>query len=127
MSYTAIAVITFAVVLLLDLWVLRSRMVLRKEFWIAYAIMIGFQLLTNAILTGTETVQYADDTIVGIGNDVQPGQPPFLGEGRLFYAPVEDVAFGFGLVLLTLSLWQFWGNRGLQDEPRSGPPMWRQP
>lgn len=125
MSYTAIAVVTFVVVILIDLFVLRTRMITRKEFWIAYAIMIGFQFLTNAVLTGTQTVQYADDTIVGTGNDVAPGQPPFLGEGRLFYAPVEDVAFGFGLILLTLSVWQYWGDRGLQDRPRSGPPLWR--
>lgn len=125
MSYTAIAFLTFAVVVLVDLFGLRTRMVTRKEFWIAYAIMVGFQFLTNATLTGTETVQYADDTIIGVGNDTSPGQPPFLGEGRLFYAPVEDVFFGFALVLLTLALWQFWGNRGLQPEPRSGPPLWR--
>lgn len=125
MSYTAIALVTFFVVILIDLFALRTRMITRKEFWIAYAIMIGFQFLTNAVLTGTQTVQYADDTIVGTGNGVAPGQPPFLGEGRLFYAPMEDVAFGFGLILLTLSVWQYWGDRGLQDRPRSGPPLWR--
>lgn len=125
MSYTGIALVTFGVVVLVDLFVLRTRMITRRDFWIAYAIMVGFQFLTNAILTGTETVQYADDTIIGVGNDVAVGRPPFLGEGRLFYAPVEDVFFGFALVLLTLSLWQFWGSRGLQAEPRSGPPLWR--
>lgn len=125
MTYTQIAIVTAVVVILLDLFVLRTRMVLRRDFWIAYAIMIGFQFLTNAALTGTQTVQYADDTIVGIGNDVAPGRPPLLGEGRLFFAPVEDVAFGFGLILLTLSLWQWFGDRGLQPEPRSGPPIWR--
>lgn len=125
MSYTAIALVTFVVVIMIDLFALRTRMITRKEFWIAYAIMIGFQFLTNAVLTGTQTVQYADDTIVGTGNGVAPGQPPFLGEGRLFYAPMEDVAFGFGLILLTLSVWQYWGDRGLQDRPRSGPPLWR--
>ncbi len=125
MTYTQIAFLTFAVVIVVDLFVLRTRMVTRKEFWIAYAIMVGFQFLTNATLTGTETVQYADDSIIGVGNDTAPGQPPFLGEGRLFYAPVEDVFFGFALVLLTLAMWQFWGSRGLQAEPRSGPPLWR--
>lgn len=125
MSYTAIAVVTALVVVAVDLWVLRTRMIGRVEFWLAYAIMIGFQFLTNAVLTGTGTVQYADDTILGVGNDVQPGTPPFLGEGRLFYAPVEDVAFGFGLILLTLSVWQFLGSRNIQARPVSGPPIWR--
>lgn len=126
MTYTAIAIVTALAVLIVDGVVLRTRMVARAEFWIAYAIMIGFQFLTNAILTGTRTVRYADDTIVGVGNDVVE-QPPLIGDGRLFFAPVEDIAFGFALVLLTLSLWQFWGRRGLQDQPRSGPPIWRRP
>ena len=125
MTYTAIALLSVAVVVVLDLLVLRTRMVLRPHFWIAYAIMIGFQFLTNAVLTGSQTVQYADTAIVGVGNDTVPGQPPFIGEGRLFYAPVEDVSFGFALVLLTLAVWQFIGDRGLQPGPRSGPPMWR--
>lgn len=123
MSYTAIAIVTAIVVIGIDLFVLRTRMLRRREFWLAYAIMIGFQFLTNAVLTGTQTVQYSDDTIVGVGNDVAP--PPFLGSGRLFFAPVEDVAFGFAMVLLTLLVWQFAGSRGLQPTPRSGPPFWR--
>lgn len=125
MSYTAIAVLSVVVVVCLDLFVLRTRMVQRPHFWIAYAIMIGFQFLTNAVLTGTQTVQYADAGIVGVGNDTVPGRPPFIGEGRLFYAPVEDVSFGFALVLFTLAVWQFIGDRGLQPGPRSGPPRWR--
>ena len=123
MSYTAIAIVTAIVVIGIDLFVLRTRMLRRREFWLAYAIMIGFQFLTNAVLTGTQTVQYSDDTIVGVGNDVAP--PPFLGSGRLFFAPVEDVAFGFAMVLLRLAVWQFAGSRGLQPTPRSGPPLWR--
>jgi hypothetical protein len=39
-----------------------------------------------------------------------------LGDGRLLYAPVEDVAFGFALVLQTLCWWVFWGRRGVQRE-----------
>ena len=30
--------------------------------------------------------------------------------------------FGFALVVLTLSLWVFWGRRGVQREPFAGPP-----
>ncbi len=123
MTYTAMAVLSAGAVVFGDVVVLRTRMVLRASFWIAYAIMIGFQFLTNAVLTGSGTVQYADAAIVGVGNDVAP--PPFVGDGRLFYAPVEDVLFGFALVLLTLAVWQFLGDRGLQPGPRSGPPLWR--
>ena len=48
-----------------------------------------------------------------------------IGEGRLVFAPIEDLMFGFALVLLSLSLWVFWGRRGVQRTPMSGPPIWR--
>jgi len=35
---------------------------------------------------------------------------------RLVYAPVEDLVFGFALVLSSLSLWVWWGRRGV-DPP----------
>lgn len=123
MTYTLIAALTALAVVAVDLLVLRTRLLRSSRFWIAYAIMVGFQLLTNAVLTGRQVVQYADETIIGTGNDVGP--PQFLGDGRLFYAPVEDLAFGFALVLLTLSVWDWLGRRGLQPVPRSGPPVWR--
>ena len=53
------------------------------------------------------------------------GPPPFLGDGRIAYAPVEDLMFGFALVLLSLSLWVFWGRKGINRTPTSGPPVWR--
>jgi hypothetical protein len=36
------------------------------------------------------------------------------------YAPVEDLVFGFALVLLTLDLWVWWGRRGVQRTPAAG-------
>jgi hypothetical protein len=38
---------------------------------------------------------------------------------------VEDLLFGFALVLMSLSLWVFWGRRGIDRAPMSGPPIWR--
>ena len=40
----------------------------------------------------------------------------FLGSGRIAWAPVEDLLFGFALVLQTLAWWVFWGRRGVQRE-----------
>jgi hypothetical protein len=41
---------------------------------------------------------------------------------RGHHAPVEDLLFGFTLVLLTLVLWVWWGRRGVQRTPYAGPP-----
>ena len=98
MSYTALAVGGVLVALLLDLVVLRTRLVTRRVFWTAYAIVLVFQLLTNGWLTGRDIVTYADSAILGV---------------RLVFAPVEDLLFGFSLVLQTLAWWVWWGRRGV--------------
>ena len=90
MSYSALAVTAVVAVLVVDLVVYRTRMVTRRVFWVAYAIVIVFQLLMNGVLTGLDVVVYAPHAIWG---------------PRIAYAPVEDLLFGFALVTLTLATW----------------------
>lgn len=96
MSYTALAVAGVAVAVLLDLVVLRTRVLTRRVFWTAYAIVVVFQLLTNGWLTGRDIVTYDDAAIAGV---------------RIAFAPVEDLLFGFSLVVQTLAWWVWWGRR----------------
>jgi lycopene cyclase domain-containing protein len=96
MTYTQAAVLGVVGTVLLDLVVLRTRLLTRKLFWTAYAIIVFFQLVTNGILTGRHVVTYDPDVILGL---------------RIVYAPVEDLLFGFALVVQTLSWWVFWGRR----------------
>ena len=90
MSYSAIAVVVLVAVLVVDLAVLRTRMVTRRVFWVAYAIVIVFQLLMNGVLTGLGVVTY---------------DPAAIWGPRIAYAPVEDLLFGFAMVTLTLASW----------------------
>ncbi|MEI6372540.1 MAG: lycopene cyclase domain-containing protein [Actinomycetes bacterium] len=122
MTYTQLGLIGVIVVIALDLFVFRTRLVRRRVFWVAYAIIIFFQLVTNGVLTGLRIVRYDDDAIIGSSTPTD-GPPPFLGEGRIAFAPVEDLLFGFSLVLLTLVLWVWWGRRGVQRTAWSGPPV----
>jgi lycopene cyclase domain-containing protein len=96
MSYTALAFVAVAAAVVIDLAVLRTRLVTRRAFWAAYAIIFAFQLITNGILTYREIVRYDPATILGL---------------RIAGAPVEDLLFGFALVLLTLSWWVWLGRR----------------
>jgi lycopene cyclase domain-containing protein len=95
MSYTTAAVLALMGAVVLDL-VLRTKLLRSKDFWTAYAIVLVFQLITNGVLTGTGTVTYDPDAILG---------------PRLVHAPVEDLLFGFSLVLQTLCWWDYWGRR----------------
>ena len=115
MTYTQIAVAMILATIVLDMWVLRTRLLTRKAFWTAYAIVIFFQVLTNGILTGFNIVRYNGDVIIGSAT------PVLIGDGRLFFAPIEDLMFGFSLVVQTMAWWVFWGRRGVQVEPKAGP------
>ncbi len=124
MTYTQLSVIGIVVVVVLDMLVFRTRLLGRRVFWVAYAIIVFFQLITNGILTGLAIVRYNGSAIIGSSTPVdQP--PPFIGDGRIAYAPVEDLMFGFALVVLTLILWVWWGRRDVQRTPYSGPPVQR--
>ena len=124
MSYTQLAVTGVVIVVLLDLFVFRTRLVTRKAFWVSYAIIFFFQLITNGMFTGFGIVKYDGDAIVGSASPVT-GAPPFIGDGRIAFAPFEDLMFGFSLILLSLSLWVLFGRWGINRTPTAGPPIWR--
>lgn len=98
MNYTQIALFAVACSAALDLYLLHTRLLLRRAFWASYAIIVAFQLLTNWWLTSRNIVVYSKHQILG---------------PRLASAPLEDLAFGFALVLAVLALWVYWGQRGI--------------
>lgn len=90
MTYTLLAASSVVIAVVLDLFVVRTRLLLQGRFWFAYAILVFFQLLTNGWLTSRGIVQYDPEMILGV---------------RIAYAPVEDLAFGFALIMVTLMAW----------------------
>jgi len=90
--YYDIALSAVFVAVMLDLFLLKSRMMTRGIFWLTYFLILPFQLLTNWWLTSNEIVMYTDTEIIG---------------QRLAGAPIEDLLFGFSMILLTLSAWEF--------------------
>jgi hypothetical protein len=123
MTYTQIGIAVVVAAIVTDVLILRTRLVTRRGFWVAYAIVLFFQLLTNGVLTRLQVFRYSDSMIVGYQPD--SGPPPFIGSGRIAYQPFEDLLMGFSLCLLAMALWVYWGRRGVQREPMSGPPIWR--
>lgn len=112
MSYMALAMLAVVLAVVLDRWVARTRVTSTRDWWSAYAIIVLFQLLTNGWLTGRRIVQYDPDTIVGSDRVV------WLGGGRILYAPVEDLLFGFGLVLTSVAAWVWLGQRSREPAPQ---------
>ena len=96
MSYTQIALFAVPAAILIDLFLLKTRLLTRKSFWTAYSIMLFFQLITNWWLTSRGILTYDENVIIG---------------ARIASAPVEDLLFGFAMILLSISFWIFWGKR----------------
>lgn len=102
MTYTVAAFLAVLAVALVDLRVARTRLLTSRIFWTAYAIIVFFQLLSNGVLTGRGVVTYDEAQVLG---------------PRLLFAPVEDLLFGFSLVLLTLVSWDVRGRRAAPVPP----------
>ena len=105
MSYTVLALIAVPVALVVDLLIVRTRVVLTMQWWIAYVITLLGQFTVNGWLTGRRIVTYDGSAILGSSHE------SFLGDWRIVYAPIEDIGFGFALVLLTIVSWRWWNAR----------------
>lgn len=102
MTYTQIGIAVVIASIVTDVLILRTRLVTRRGFWVSYAIVLFFQLLTNGVLTWLQVFRYSDTMIVGSQPD--QGPPPFIGNGRIAFQPFEDLLMGFSLCLLATSL-----------------------
>ena len=101
MTYTQLVFVALGASIILDLFITRISLLRRRAFWTSYAIILPFQLLTNWWLTHRNIVMY--------------NSHDFLGH-RIASAPIEDLGFGFSLILAVLTLWVYWGKRGMQRQ-----------
>ena len=93
-SYTVAALASVAAVVVLEVALLRTGLLRRRSFWIAYAICVFFQVLVDGWLTklSAPIVLYDEDHFSGIRFP--------------WDIPVEDYLYGFALITLTLLLWE---------------------
>ena len=96
MIYSDIALDAILLTVIADLFILRSQMITRGIFWLTYGLILPFQLLTNWWLTSKNIVMYSSTQIIG---------------RRFAGAPIEDLLFGFSLILASLSLWEYFAAR----------------
>ncbi len=92
MNYTEITSLALMIAVLSDVLIFKTSLLTTRAFWASYAIILPFQLLTNSWLTTREVVMYNSEKIIGL---------------RLAGAPIEDLLFGFAMVVGFLSYWEF--------------------
>ncbi|MCL8027591.1 lycopene cyclase domain-containing protein [Nocardioides bruguierae] len=96
--YTATALASLAIVVGLELLVLRTGIFRTTQYWVAMAIVMAFQVPVDGWLTklSDPIVLYNPDHMTGwrVPWDI----------------PVEDFVFGFAMVTLALMLWVRFGR-----------------
>jgi len=96
MTYTEITSLALIIVVLVDIFLFKTSMLTTRGFWASYAIVLPFQLLTNWWLTSNEIVIYSSDAIIGL---------------RVAGAPIEDLLFGFAMMVGFVSYWVYRNER----------------
>lgn len=96
-EYTVLAVFSVLAVVAAELLWFRSGIFAKATFWIAYGIIVFFEILVDGWLTKLTAPIVVYD----------PDQ--FSGWRFPWDIPVEDYLFGFSLIVLTLILWDRYG------------------
>ncbi|MCM3517225.1 MULTISPECIES: lycopene cyclase domain-containing protein [Nocardioides] len=91
--YTVPAVLSVLVVVLVELLWLRTGVFRTARYWLAMLIVLGFQVPVDGWLTklSDPIVLYEEAEMTGVRFP--------------WDIPVEDFAFGFGMVTLTMLVW----------------------
>ena len=102
-GYTLLTVVAVAGVVAYELGRARTGLFRQGSFWLAMAIVWGFQILVDGWLTklSAPIVIYDEDQIIGL-------RVPWD-------IPVEDYLFGFSMITLTVMLWLRRGDRTTEE------------
>ncbi|MBP2472571.1 lycopene cyclase domain-containing protein [Crossiella equi] len=99
LEYTAAALLACLAVVLTELFWLRTGLFRQARYWLTMAVVFAFQVPVDGWLTKLDApiVLYHPEHITGLRFP--------------WDIPVEDFAFGFALVTLTLALWEHHRSR----------------
>ncbi|WP_022869360.1 lycopene cyclase domain-containing protein [Yaniella halotolerans] len=98
-EYTVLTVVGIIVVVLIELFVVRSGIFRKPAYWLAMAICLSFQILVDGYLTklSNPIVLYNPDHMLGLRFP--------------WDIPIEDFGFGFAMLTTVLMVWQGLKNR----------------
>ena len=103
-EYSVAAAVAVVLVIGLESLILRTGLFGQARYWMTVVIALGFQVPVDGWLTraGAPIVSYRSQAISGVRFP--------------WHIPVEDFAFGFALVTLTLLLWRWLALRSTEPE-----------
>ena len=92
MTYSEITSRALRSAIVVEIFITKTSLLTTRAFWASYGIILPFQLITNWWLTSRQIVLYDPEMIIGL---------------RVAGAPIEDLLFGFAMIVATLSLWVY--------------------
>lgn len=95
-EYTLATLITMVVVVLMELFWLRTGIFRTAQYWVSLLIMFSFQVPVDGWLT-----KLSDPIVI-----YNPAT--MLGVRFPWDIPVEDFGFGFAMITLTIMMWKKW-------------------
>jgi lycopene cyclase domain-containing protein len=99
-EYTILTVLSMIIVVVLELAWLRTGIFSTAQYWIALAIIFGFQVLVDGWLT-----KLPDPIVIYDPTEM-------LGLRLPWDIPIEDFGFAFSMVTLAILLWRWALARG---------------
>lgn len=94
-EYTILAVFAVFLAILTD-FLLKTKLLKNKKFWIFWSVMFVLIFIVNGYLTWRPIVLYGDSFYLGI---------------RLFTIPIEDFFYGFALITMNISIWEYFTRK----------------
>ncbi len=94
-EYTILAFFAVLLAVLTDIF-LRTKLLKSKNFWIFWSVMFVLIFIVNGYLTWRPIVLYGSSFYLGI---------------RLFTIPVEDFLYGFALLTMNISIWEYFTRK----------------
>lgn len=94
-EYTILSVFAVFLAVLTD-FLLRTGLFKNKKFWIFWGVMFVLIFIVNGYLTWRPIVMYGENYYLGI---------------RLLTIPVEDFLYGFALLTMNISIWEYFTRK----------------
>lgn len=91
-TYIGLSLPFLLLVLLLDIFILRTKVVKQRSCWVILAIMLGLTAVFDQLFTGLPIVLYNYELTSGI---------------KLWYAPIEDFSYTIAAVVGIGSVLQY--------------------
>jgi len=93
-TYIVMGLPFISFVLLLDIAILKTWVIKKRETWVIMSIMVLLTLIFDQLLTGLPIVFYDDSKRIGV---------------ELGYAPIEDFTYTFVVVILVGAILKYKG------------------